>query len=102
VKAILSRGMPSKAVPPPPKSGPAKIVGVLKIAHPKAKPGLSGTSEIELALAKPVGVTKKFRLLDAADSSHAPTPPATGATTTHAAQVPTLDNLSDDSSPDVC
>jgi hypothetical protein len=31
-----------------------------------------------------------------------PPPPAMGATTTHAAQVPALDNLSDDSSPDVC
>jgi hypothetical protein len=39
-KAVPSRGMPSKVVPPPPKSRSAKKVDVLKIARPKAKPGL--------------------------------------------------------------
>jgi hypothetical protein len=67
-----SRAMPSKAVPPPPKSGPTNKIGVLKIAHPKAKPGPRGTSEIELALEKLVGVSKKFRLLDATGLSHRP------------------------------
>jgi hypothetical protein len=94
-----SRAMPSKAVPPPPKSGPTNKIGVLKIAHPKAKPGPRGTSEIELALEKLVGVSKKFRLLDATGLSHRPH--AMGVTTTHAARVPAFDNLGDDSSPDV-
>jgi hypothetical protein len=52
-----------------------------------------------LALAKPVGVSKKFCLLDIAGSSHGPH--TTDITTTHAAQVPTFDNLSNDSSLDV-
>jgi hypothetical protein len=48
---------------------------------------------------KPVGVSKKFRLLDVADSSHGPY--TIGVASTHAAQVPAFDNISDDSSPDV-
>jgi hypothetical protein len=51
-------------VPPPPKVGPAKKVGVLKISWTKARPGPQGTSDIELALVKPIGVSKKFCLLD--------------------------------------
>jgi hypothetical protein len=39
MKAGMSHAMPSKAVPPLPKSGPAKKIGVLKIARSKAKPG---------------------------------------------------------------
>jgi hypothetical protein len=34
------RAMPSKMVPPPPKSRPAKKISILKITRPKAKPGL--------------------------------------------------------------
>jgi hypothetical protein len=86
-------------VPPPPKAGPAKKVGIHKIARPKAKPGPRGTSEIELALAKPVGVSKKFYLLNVAASSHAHD---VGAIETYTARVLTFNNLSDDSSPDVC
>jgi hypothetical protein len=56
-------------------------------------------SEIELALVKPVGVSKKFRLLDVVASSHELH--ATDVATTHTARVPTFDNLSDDSLPDV-
>jgi hypothetical protein len=59
-------------VPPPPKSCPARKIGVLKKAHPKVKPGPRGTSEIELAFTKPVGVSKMFHLLDATGSSHGP------------------------------
>jgi hypothetical protein len=99
-KAGPSRAMSSKAVPPPPKSRPAKKIGILKIAHPKAKPGPRGTSEIELALVKPIGVSKKFHLLDATGSSHGPH--ATSITATHAARVSAFDNLGDDSSSDVC
>jgi hypothetical protein len=85
-------------VPPPPKARPARKVGVLKIARPKAKPRPRGMSEIELALAKPVGVSKNFRLLDVVASSHAR---VTGATATRTTRVLAFDNLSDDSSPDV-
>jgi hypothetical protein len=57
-------------------------------------------SEIELALVRPVGVSKKFHLLDVAASSHEPH--AIGATTTCTTRVLAFDNLEDDSSPDVC
>jgi hypothetical protein len=52
-----------------------------------------------LALAKPVGVSKKFHLLDLATSFHEPC--STGAATTRIARVSAFDNLDDDSSPDV-
>jgi hypothetical protein len=51
-----------------------------------------------LALAKPVGVSKKFFLLDVAASSLART---VGTTPTHTARVPAFDNLGINSSPDV-
>jgi hypothetical protein len=38
-KASSSQAPSSRMVPPPPKAGPAKKVGVLKITQPKAKPG---------------------------------------------------------------
>jgi hypothetical protein len=89
-------------VPPPSKLGPARKISIVKIAQPKAKPGPQGTSEIELALAKPNGVSKKFRLLDV-------TAPSCGLDTrglamTHVertARMPTFNNLDDDLSPDV-
>jgi hypothetical protein len=59
-KAGLGRAPTSKMVPPPPKVGPAKKVGILKFARLKAKPGPRGTSEIELALVKPIGMFKFF------------------------------------------
>jgi hypothetical protein len=90
VKAGLSRAMPSKEVSPPPKSGPAKKIGILKITHPKPKPGLHGMSEIELPLVKPIGVSKKFH------GSH-----STCDATTRAAWVPAFDNLRDDSLSDI-
>jgi hypothetical protein len=98
VKAGPSRAPPSKMAPPRPKVGSSKKVGVLMIARPKAKPGPQGTSEIELALAKTIGVSKKFCLLDVAASSHEPY--AVGATTT--ARVLAFDNLDDDSLIDLC
>jgi hypothetical protein len=36
----------------------------IKVIHPKAKPEPKGTSEIEFILEKPIGVSKKFCLLD--------------------------------------
>jgi hypothetical protein len=55
-----------------------------------------------LALAKPVGVSIKFCLLDVAAPSHRP--PTGGAAMTHVerpARVPAFENLGDESSPDV-
>jgi hypothetical protein len=98
-KAGSGRAPSSRMVLPPPKVGQAKKLGILKIAQPKAKPGPRGRSEIELALSKLVGVSKKFHILDVAASSHART---TGATTTRTVRVPAFDNLGDDSSSDVC
>jgi hypothetical protein len=85
-------------VPPPPKAGPTKKVGALKISHPKARPGPQGTTAIELALVKPLRVSKKIHMLDVAALSQAR---ATGTMTTCAARVPAFDNLGDDSSLDV-
>jgi hypothetical protein len=90
----------SKTAPPSPKSGPAKRISILKIARPKANPGPQGTSEIELALAKPVGVSKKFRVLDVVCSSHRLH--AVGVTLIRATRVPAFNNLGVDSFPDVC
>jgi hypothetical protein len=47
---------------------------------------------------KPVGVSKKFQLSDVAALPHAPH--ASSMTVVRAARVPTLDNLSGDSSPE--
>jgi hypothetical protein len=99
VKAGVGQASSFRVVPPLPKAGPTKKVGVLKISRPKARPGLQGTSVIELALAKPLGVSKFFCLLDVAFSSQAH---AASAAMTRAARVPAFNNLSDDSSPDVC
>jgi hypothetical protein len=55
--------------------------------------------EIELALAKPVGISKKNCLLDVAVVSHGLC--GVDATMTHTARVLTFDNPDDDSSPDV-
>jgi hypothetical protein len=88
----------SSMMPPPPKVGREKKVGIMKISRPKAKPRMQGMSEIELALAKPIEVSKMFRLLDVAASSHFRT---VGTAMTHTARVSTFYNLSYDSSPDV-
>jgi hypothetical protein len=97
-KAGSSRASSSRVVPPSPKEGPTKKVSVLKISHAKAQPGPRGTSTIEFALAKPLEVFKKFRLLDVVASSQAR---ATGISTTHTTQVLAFNNLDDDSSPNV-
>jgi hypothetical protein len=55
--------------------------------------------EIELALAKPVGVSKKFYLLDVVALSYGPH--VTGTASTCAARVSAFDNLVDGSLPDV-
>jgi hypothetical protein len=72
-KAGAGQTSSSRVVPPLPNAGPTKKVGLLKISHPKARPGPRGTSAIELALAKPLGLSKKFHLLDVAASSQART-----------------------------
>jgi hypothetical protein len=48
---------------------------------------------------KPIGVSKKFDLLDVAASSHGPCTVSVAAT--YVAQVSVFDNLGDDSSPNV-
>jgi hypothetical protein len=57
-KAGPSKTQLSRSATPPPKPGPA--MKVVKMARPYAKPGLRGTSEIELTLVKPIGVSKNF------------------------------------------
>jgi hypothetical protein len=102
----LCRGAPppSNTAPPLSKAGPSKKIGVVKVICPRVKAGLQGTSEIELALAKPVGISKKFCLLDVAAPSHGLH--GAGLSVAHAgeraARVASFDNLGDDLSPDVC
>jgi hypothetical protein len=55
-------------------------------------------SEIELALAKLVGISKKFSLLDVVAQSHGLH--GVGPTMTLIARVLAFDNIGDDSSPD--
>jgi hypothetical protein len=64
---------------------------------------VQGTSEIELALAKPIGVSKIFCLLDALSSSHGHhgRGAATAKEGEQAAHVAAFNNLGDDSSSDV-
>jgi hypothetical protein len=51
---------PSKVTASSSKAGPSKKKSVLKLVHPRAKTGAQGTSKIELALAKSVGISKKI------------------------------------------
>jgi hypothetical protein len=44
----------------PNEGGPTKKIIVVKVIRLKPGPRLRGTSEIELALVKPIGVSKKF------------------------------------------
>jgi hypothetical protein len=78
-------------------------MSVLKVVHPRVRTGPRGMSEIELALVKLVGVSKKFCLLDVVAPSHGIH--GAGLTIAHAGEratrVPAFDNLDDDSSPDV-
>jgi hypothetical protein len=69
-KTGTSRANSSKMVPPPPKMGPLKKIGIVKMVRPRARTGPQGMSEIELALAMLVEVSKKFWLLDVAVLSH--------------------------------
>jgi hypothetical protein len=88
--------------PPPSKLGLVRKIGIVKIAGPKAKARSQGTFEIELALAKPIGVPKKFCLLDVAALSHGVH--VTVLDLTHVecpTRVPTFDNLGDNSLLDV-
>jgi hypothetical protein len=78
---------------------------VVKVIHSKAKLGPKGTSEIELIVAKPIGVSKKFCLSDVPGSSPSRCDESHRAVQTVAEQAPRIiyfDNLGDDSSPDLC
>jgi hypothetical protein len=73
------------------------------VIRPKANPSSRGTSEIELALAKPIGTSKNFCFLDVSSSSHGPHNkghPIIQTVSEHASRVVTFDNLDADSSPD--
>jgi hypothetical protein len=96
VKTASDWVTPSKTVPP-------KKIGIMKLVQPKAKLEPQGMSEMELAPAKPVGVSKKFCLLDAPSSSHGPRDSGLATTKVgeRTARVVAFDNLGDDSSPDV-
>jgi hypothetical protein len=62
----------AKVAPPkaaPVKTAPPKKISIVKVIRLKAKPGPTGMSEIELVLAKPVGVFKKFYFSDIPSSS---------------------------------
>jgi hypothetical protein len=48
---------------------PLKNISMVKVIRPKANPGLGGTSEIELILVKPIGVSKIFCLSDVPSTS---------------------------------
>jgi hypothetical protein len=103
VKTGPVRATPSKAVPPPSKIGPPRKISIVKVVHLRAKPEPQDTSEIELALVKLIGVSKKICLLDVPASSHevrnkGPTTAYGGECIAH---VVAFDNLGDDSSPDV-
>jgi hypothetical protein len=96
-KGVQSKATPAKMVPPKKKS-------ILKVIQPKAKLGPKGTSEIELAQAKPIEVSKKFCLLDVPSSSHGPRDQGRVAIKVGgecASRVVTFDNLGDDSSLDI-
>jgi hypothetical protein len=102
-KTGTSRAAPSKTVSPLSKVRPSKKIGVVKVIRPRVKIGPQGMSEIELVLVKPVGVSKKFCLLDVAAPSSGLR--GAGLTMTRAgervARVVAFDNLGDDSLPDV-
>jgi hypothetical protein len=83
--------------------GPPRKISVVKVVRPRANLGPQGMSEIQLALVKPVGVSKKNCLLDVLTSSHGvhdkgPTAAYGGERT---ARLVAFYNLGDDSSPDV-
>jgi hypothetical protein len=51
------------------KVAPVKKVGIVKIVRPKPRNGPTGMSAIELALAKPIGVSTKFCFSDVPNPS---------------------------------
>jgi hypothetical protein len=101
LKTRTSQDTPSKTVPAPPKTGPLKKIGVVKIMRPRARTEPQGTSQIELTLMKLVRVSKKFCQLDVAAPSHGI---HGGLTMTHiecTSWMLAFNNLSNDSSPHV-
>jgi hypothetical protein len=93
VKTVASRATPSKAVP-------LRKICVMKMVLLRVKLRPQGTLEIELALAKLVGVSKFFCLLDAPSSSLGPHGGGLAVTKAgeHTAPMAGFDNLADDSS----
>jgi hypothetical protein len=78
-KTGTSRATPSKIVPPPSKmalplskTGPSRKIGVVKVVRPRVKTRSEGTSKIELALAKPDGVSNFFLIRCSSFVSRAP------------------------------
>jgi hypothetical protein len=79
-----------------------KKISVVKVVRPNLRPGLRGTSEIELALAKPIWVSKKFCFSDMPSSSlghHDEGGPIAQMTSKHTSHVIKFVSLGD-SSPD--
>jgi hypothetical protein len=77
---------------------------IVKVIPMKAKPGPKGTSEIELILAKLVGVSKKFCLSDVPGSSQSRRDESHRVVETIVERTPcviSFDNLDDDSSLDI-
>jgi hypothetical protein len=93
----------SKAAPPPSKTRPPRKISIVKVVGPRAKPTPQGTSEIELAFAKPVEVSNFFCLLDVPASSDGVHDEGPGMAygCERAAHMMAFDNLGDDSLPDV-
>jgi hypothetical protein len=79
-------------------------ISIVKVVRPRAKLVPQGTSEIELALPKLVGVSKFFCLLDVPASTHEirDKGPAVAYGGECVAHVMAFDNLGDDSLPDIC
>jgi hypothetical protein len=77
---------------------------IVKVIQPKSKPDPRDTSEIELILATPIEVSKKFCLSDLPASSQIRRDKGHHAVQTIGEQAPcmiTFNNLGDDSSSDV-
>jgi hypothetical protein len=58
-----------KAKVAPVKAASTTKISVVKVIRSKPKPGPRGTTKIRLALANPIGVSKKFSFLDMSISS---------------------------------
>jgi hypothetical protein len=101
-KTVMKKGEVSPVKVTLVKVAPTKKISVMKVIRPKQKLRPRGTSKIELALAKPDGVSKKFCLSDIlrfSQSWHDEGGPTVQATSERASHVISFANLGD-SSPD--